>query len=148
MADRAELHRPFRPRAARAVSWVLGVLTVLGALAVIVMLPAAGVDYGPADAAGTAALAVLICWFLSRQGGVSARPDEEGLHVRNLIHSRDVGWAEIVSLGFGDGTPWAQLDLTDGSTLAVMAIQRADGERGHSEARRLATLIALHEPRD
>jgi hypothetical protein len=37
-----------------------------------------------------------------------------------------------------------QLDLADGDTLAVMGIQRADGAFAESEARRLATLVALH----
>ena len=40
------------------------------------------------------------------------------------------------------------LDLADGDTLAVMAIQGADGERGRVEATRLATLVAEHEAPD
>jgi hypothetical protein len=37
--------------------------------------------------------------------------------------------------------PWVVLDLSDGGTLAVMAVQRADGERGMAEARRLQALV-------
>ncbi|UNX53203.1 PH domain-containing protein [Georgenia sp. TF02-10] len=144
----ADLHAPFRARAARTVTWVLGVLTVLGAVAVIVLLPLSGAVFGLGDQAGTAALAALICWFLWRQGSVRADPGPTGLRVRNLVHTRQVDWAEIVAVTFGEGNPWVLLDLSDGDTLAVMAIQRADGDRARAEARRLATLVALHEPRD
>jgi hypothetical protein len=143
-----DLHAPFRPRSARVVTLVLGLLTVAGALVIIVSLPRMdGVVFGPADQAGTAVLALGICWFLYRQGSVAALPSEQGMVVRNIIHTRELEWAEILSVNFGDGAPWVQLDLSDGGTIAVMAIQRADGEHGRAEARRLATLVALHEER-
>jgi len=128
------------------VTIVLGLLTVVGAIIIMVSLPRMeGVIFGPADQAGTALLALGICWFLYRQGAVAAVPGEQGMVVRNIIHTRELEWAEIVSVNFGDGAPWVQLDLSDGDTLAVMAIQRADGEHGRAEARRLATLVAFHE---
>ena len=68
-------------------------------------------------------------------------PDGAGLTVRNLLLTRRVEWAEIVSVRFGQGRPWVSLDLADGTTLAVMAIQAADGARAAREARRLATLV-------
>ncbi|PFG38012.1 PH (Pleckstrin Homology) domain-containing protein [Georgenia soli] len=148
MSSYQDLHAPFRPRSARVVTLVLGLLTVAGALVIIVSLPRMeGVVFGPADQAGTAVLALGICWFLYRQGSVAAVPSERGMVVRNIIHTRELEWAEILSVSFGDGAPWVQLDLSDGGTIAVMAIQRADGEHGRSEARRLATLVALHEER-
>ena len=146
MSQYQDLHAPFRPRSARAVTVVLGVLTLAGAAVIIVALPRTeGVVYGPADQAGTALLALGICWVLYRQGSVAAVPGEHGMVVRNIIHTREVEWAEVLAVNFGEGAPWVQLDLSDGDTLAVMAIQRADGERGRAEARRLATLVALHE---
>jgi hypothetical protein len=42
---------------------------------------------------------------------------------------------------FGGGEPWVSLDLDDGDTLAVMAIQKADGEVSGREASRLAALV-------
>ena len=47
----------------------------------------------------------------------------------------------------GQAEAW-QLDLSDGTTLAVMAIQSADGEYGRREASRLAALITLNETED
>lgn len=64
--------------------------------------------------------------------------------MRNLVHRRRLAWAEIVSVRFGHGRPWVQLDLADGTTLAVMGIQRSDGALANREARRLATLVARH----
>lgn len=140
-----DLHASFRPRSARLTTVVLGILTVVGAIVVIVTVPRIStVSFGVADQSGVVLLALGIVWFLWRQGSVSAVPDDAGLRVRNIIHTRRVEWAQIVAVTFPAGAPWVQLDLSDGDTLAVMAIQRADGERGQAESRRLATLVALH----
>ncbi len=141
---RAELHMPFRPHAARVVTLGLAVLVLLLTAVLVVALPSIAPEYGPGDQAGIALLGLVITWFCWRQASVSARPDESGLTVRNLVLSRRLDWAEIVSVRFGDGRPWVQLDLADGDTLAVMGIQRADGARADAEARRLATLVELH----
>lgn len=144
-AARLALHRTFRPRAARVVCWVLAVLTVATMTTIALMLPtvAAGRDsWG--DRAGIIGFGLLIAWFLLRQAGVRAVPDETGLTVRNLVVTRRVEWTQIVLVRFGQGRPWVQLDLDDGDTLAVMGIQAADGARATAEARRLSTLVALH----
>jgi hypothetical protein len=149
MTTAAELHLPFRPRAARRVAVVLAVLTVVGTALIMIMVPRMpGVTFTLADHAGMVVLAACIVWLLWRQGAVRALPGASGLTVRNFIYTRTVEWEEIVSVNFGEGSPWVQLDLSDGDTLAVMAIQRADGARAVADSRRLATLVALHEPRD
>ncbi|MBD7916879.1 PH domain-containing protein [Cellulomonas sp. Sa3CUA2] len=94
------------------------------------------------DQAGFVLFSLLIAWFCWRQASVSAVPDDTGLRVRNLLITTHVPWAQIVSVRFGQGRPWVQLDLADGDTLAVMGVQRADGQRADQEARRLATLVA------
>jgi Bacterial PH domain len=143
-AARADLHAPFRPHAARIVTLALGVLVAVLTVVLVAALPRIAPEYGPGDVAGFALLGLAITWFCWRQASVSARVDESGLTVRNLVISRRVAWAEIVSVRFGNGRPWVQLDLADGDTLAVMGIQRADGARADAEARRLATLVELH----
>ncbi|MBX9244579.1 PH domain-containing protein [Actinotalea ferrariae] len=148
---RAELHRPFRPRAARVVSLVLAVLVLAMMIGIAVLLPRAAPDrQSPFDLVGIVAFGALVAWFLWRQASVRAVPDEAGVTVRNLMITRRIEWAEVVSVRFGQGRPWVQLDLADGDTLAVMGIQRADGARAEAEARRMATLVALHTatPRD
>ncbi|MGV8977489.1 MAG: PH domain-containing protein [Cellulomonas sp.] len=141
---RAGLHAPFRPHAARVVTLGLAVVVLLLTGVLVAAVPSIATEYGPGDQAGIGLLGLATSWFCWRQASVSARPDESGLTVRNLIVSRRLAWPEIVSVRFGNGRPWVQLDLADGDTLAVMGIQRADGVRAEAEARRLATLVELH----
>jgi len=138
---RRELHVPFRPRLARLVALVLGLVVAVATPVLVATVP--GV-YGLPDLAGFALVGAAIVWFCWRQASVRAVPDEQGLAVRNLMLSRRVEWAQIVSVRFGQGRPWVQLDLADGDTLAVMGVQRADGGFAMTEAARLATLVALH----
>jgi hypothetical protein len=84
-------------------------------------------------------LGATIAW---RFGAVRAVPDRTGLTVVNYATRRRLAWAEIVTVRFGPNDPWVHLDLADGDVLAVMGIQRADGEHGMAEARRLVALIA------
>ena len=125
---RAELHAPFRPRRARTSALAI-------AATQLVLLGVVGVG-------------VAVAWFLVKFARLEAVPSEAGLRVRNLFVVTELEWAQVVSVRFGGGGPWVTLDLADGETLPVMAVQRADGEHGTAEARRLATLVALHSPHD
>ena len=89
-------------------------------------------------------IGVLLALFLSRYAVIRAEPSPSGLRVVNLVRSHDLEWAQIVRVGFSGGSPWAVLELTDTEEVAVMAIQRADGERARREASRLAALIEHH----
>ena len=137
---------PFRPRFARVVTIALAVLVLVSTAAIMLAMTVLSTG----DRIGFALVGGLIVWFLWRQASVTARVDDDGLTVRNLVFTRRLEWAEVVSVRFGSGRPWVQLDLSDGDTLAVMGIQRADGAFADAEARRLATLVAMHTttPRD
>lgn len=74
----------------------------------------------------------------------SALATQDGLRVINGYKVREVEWAEIVRLTFSRNRPWALLDLADGSTVSVMAIQTSDGERAREAAAKLAKVIAEH----
>ncbi|MDQ0374514.1 PH domain-containing protein [Cellulomonas humilata] len=141
-----ELTAPFRPRFARVVTIALAVLVLVSTAAIMLAMTVLSTG----DRIGFALVGGLIVWFLWRQASVTARVDDDGLTVRNLVFTRRLEWAEVVSVRFGSGRPWVQLDLSDGDTLAVMGIQRADGAFADAEARRLATLVAMHTatPRD
>lgn len=144
MAGDGDLGAPFRPRLARVVTLsVAGAVLLLTAVLVVTM---PGLSL--LDQIGFALFGVAIAWFCWRQASVSAVPDATGLRVRNLLVTTHVTWAQIVSVRFGQGRPWVQLDLADGDTLAVMGVQRADGPRGEDEARRLATLVARRSATD
>ncbi len=137
-------YRTFRPRAARVVPLVLAVLVLVLTVGLILRMP----SLTTGDDVGFALLGLAIAWFCWRQASVRARVDENGVTVRNLVYTRRLEWAQIVSVRFGSGRAWVQLDLADGDTLAVMGIQRADGAYAEAEARRLSTLVAQHTATD
>jgi hypothetical protein len=97
-----------------------------------------------ADRVSFLAFAAVLVALLSRFARVVALPGESGLTVRNLVVVRTYEWPEIVSVSFGRDLTWAQLDLSDGTTANVMAIQASDGAFARAEADRLATLVELH----
>ncbi|PWJ51181.1 PH domain-containing protein [Quadrisphaera granulorum] len=138
--DVARLHAPFRPVRGRLVARVLGVVAVV--LFTVLALFVVGQTLW--DRVAFVVTGLLVMAFCEMQARVVAIPDERGLYVRNLVNRRRLEWAEVVGVSFGGGRPWVQLDLADGDTLAVMGVQRSDGERGRVEADRLATLVALH----
>lgn len=142
--ERERLHRPFAPRRARVVAAVVGAAALLGGAALALALP----DIAVGDRLGFLAVGALVAAFMARQAMVRVLVDEQGLEVRNLFLSRRLEWAQVVEVRFGGGQPWCQLDLSDGDVLPVMAVQRADGAGAQAEAQRLATLVALHGPRD
>ncbi|MDO8107756.1 PH domain-containing protein [Isoptericola sp. b441] len=145
----ADLYRVFRPRFARWVAWSVAAAVLVAGIALALALPAVAPGRVPTgDRVGIVVFSLLVVAFLGRQASVRAVPDKTGLTVRNLLLTRRVAWAEVVSVRFGQGRPWVQLDLADGGTLAVMGVQASDGARATVEAGRLATLVALHSVTD
>jgi hypothetical protein len=137
----SDLYRPFRSRRGRRVAVIIGLaqFVLLAAIALSLPKPFTWVEKGQVLFVAAAVAAVL--W---RLGEVRAFPSASGLVVHNLIRTTRLEWAQVIAVRLGGGSPWVTLDLDDGDTLAVMAIQRADGEVGQKEAQRLATLVALH----
>jgi hypothetical protein len=122
---------------------VMGTVIVAVCVAVAVGLGASG-EWGPGDQLALVALGAGIAAFLWRYARIRAVPDAEGITVCNLVVTRRVTWDEVVEVRFPEGAPWVTLELDDDDDLAVMAVQRADGDRARAEARRLATLVARH----
>jgi hypothetical protein len=143
--DPALLYRPFRPQRARLTAWLLAGCQLVVLTALALLLPASGpTAFHWYDRLGIVLISLAVGFVLARFARLQAVPDRRGLVVRNVLLTRRLDWAQIVSVRFGGGNPWATLDLSDGDNLVVMAIQRADGDRAGAESRRLATLVALH----
>jgi hypothetical protein len=81
---------------------------------------------------------------LWRFASIRAVPSTRGLVIRNLITTRTLEWAQIIRVQFGGGAPWVSIDLDDTDTVAIMAIQKADGAFGQAEAARLSALVQVH----
>ena len=124
---------------------VMAVISVVlfTVLALLVAGPDAGGDWVVADRIMMAVLGLGLAAVLWRWALIAAVPDDAGLSVHNLIGRRHISWAEIVDVTFDEGDPWASLHLRDTETVAVMAIQRADGDSARAEAQRLADLVAV-----
>ena len=141
---------PFRPRRGRTVA--LGVvwtsLVVFGVIAVVMPSQVDG-RWGLGDRLMFFGLGVAVALIAWRYASLVAVPSRTGLVVRNLVLTRTLTWPEVVGIQFGGGEPWVTLDLEDGDTVAVMAIQKADGPVAGREASRLAALVqAFGEARE
>ena len=148
---RRDPYAVIRPRRGRVVPVVLAVLVFLTFAAAAIIVPGQAEqkdDWAISDRLLMFLMGAVIAWFLSRFALIRAVPSPEGLVVRNLLITRHLGWAEVVRLQFGGGSPWAYLDTADFETVPLMAIQKADGEYGRAEASRLAALIDYHSARE
>ncbi|GAB3596458.1 PH domain-containing protein [Angustibacter peucedani] len=133
---------PFRPRRGRAVAlgFVVASLVVFGGLALA--LPGTGYQgWSLGDSLLLAGFGVVLALALWRFAALRAVPSAEGLVVRNVLLTRHVAWDDVVGVRFGGGDAWVWLDLADGDDLAVMAVQRSDGEHARAEAGRLVALV-------
>ena len=117
---------------------LIGTAVLVGAIALAIGLPE---RFQLIDRLTCTGIGVAVAAFMSRYATLHARPDAEGLWVRNLGAGQFVTWPELTAVRFSQGMPWVRLDLADGTDLAVMAIQRADGPRSVDEAQRLADLV-------
>lgn len=124
---------------------VMAVLSVVlfTVLALLVAGPDAGGDWVVADRIMMAVLGLGLGAVLWRWAIIAAVPDESGLSIHNLVGRRHILWDEIADVTFDEGDPWATVHLKDTESVAIMAIQRADGDAARGEAQRLADLVAL-----
>ena len=136
----ADAQAPFRPRRGRILPLVLGSVAVVVCTIVAIGMGAAG-EWQVGDQLALVGLGLGLAAFLGRYASIKAVPDGSGLMVRNLMLTRTVTWDEVIEVRFPDGAPWVTLELDDGDELAVMAIQRADGQLGRDEALRLARIV-------
>lgn len=67
--------------------------------------------------------------------------EESGLTIVNGYRRHFYDWAQVVAIRLPQGAPWATIDLADGTTVSVLAIQGSDGDRARTAVRGLRTLI-------
>lgn len=141
MVSAKDPYAVFRPRRGALVARISAVAVVV-VLAGLAWLAPGG--WGDTDRVLLVLFGVGVAAALWRFGMVRAVPTTEGLRVINLVYSRDLEWAQILRVTFAGGSPWVLLELADTEELAVMGVQRADGEFARSEAARLAALVQHH----
>ncbi|HEX7349679.1 PH domain-containing protein [Brachybacterium sp.] len=126
-----------RPRAVRVAAYSSAAIVMAGMIGGALLITSFQWG-GRLGLIGAGVLVVLFC-HLEASVKVTARP--EMLEVRNLLRTRSLDWAEVIGISFPMGDPWAHLDLADGSTLPLHAIQRYDGRRAIDAAHLLQRLM-------
>lgn len=126
-----------RPRAVRVAAYLSAVVVMAGMVAGAVMIT----SFHWGGRFGLLAVGVLVFLFCHLEASVTVTARPEVLEVRNLMRTRTLEWAEVIGISFPMGDPWAHLDLADGSTLALQAIQRYDGDRAIAAAHLLLRLV-------
>ena len=139
------LPREYRPFGARLAA--ASVAAVLVAAVVFLWLGMSEEVRATFTALQRVTLALVPGWILVGLYGVFRtvlRVDRDGLTVVNLYRRRHLDWPAVVGFNLRPGQPWAVLDVSDGSTVAAMAIQASDGQRAVRAVRELSVLLAEH----
>ena len=141
------LPRTWRPFGARLMGTVLGVLLLVLVVAVWI---AWGADvrsrFTPGQRVTLAlfGLGGFVCWFAIMRSRVTA--DEHGMTVVNGYRRRAFEWSQVLAINLRRGAPWAGMDLSDGTSVSMFAIQGSDGQRAVRAVRDLRQLVEAHTP--
>ncbi len=84
-------------------------------------------------------VAAAVAGFALARSRVEARAD--GLHVVNGYRSHHHAWGEVSRVVLSPGSPWAILQLADGSTAPLVGIQGSDGARAVAQVQRLNAIM-------
>jgi hypothetical protein len=139
--------RPLGPRIAGAVAG--GVLVLMMVFLWVGFDDETRASVTPFQRGTVVAIGLLIGSAIYALGRCRAVARQDGLLVVNGYRSRTYAWAQIISVHLPPGAPWVTLDLTDGTTASVMAIQSSDGQRARTAVRELRRLVDHPDaPRD
>ncbi len=146
MSGRADPGRTvFRPVRARAVVYVCAAAVLVTLVTLAVVLPSGGPHpWGPWSRLGVVVFALLAVFVLHRLASVRVETSDDGILVANVIGRRRLEWAEVVGVRLSRDDPWMLLDLSDGTALAAMGVQKSEGERAQRQAREFARMVQEH----
>jgi Bacterial PH domain len=125
-------------------------LALAAALAVLVGAAILGAalpePFKGGDKISVALMGVPVAAVLLLLARPSVSASQDGLIVRNLVGTRRLSWAEVVSFRLGPDDSWASIDVADGTSLAVMALQTADREQTAAALADLRSRLRAAEP--
>jgi hypothetical protein len=119
-----------------------GTVVTFSVIALLLHGTSEGVRFGSTDRIAMVGLGLVVAAGILALGRPRVEADERCIRVRNVIGSHTVPWELVRAVTFPDGSPWVSLELVNGDTLAVMAVQAADRERAVATVQ---ALRALHE---
>ncbi|WP_406299591.1 PH domain-containing protein [Embleya sp. NBC_00888] len=123
----ADLPRTWYAKRSRLITAVLGVVILVGLCVLALMLPEKG-GWGFGSRMGVALTGVLGLAAMLMLGRPKVVAASSGVTVVNLLRTTHLEWAQIVRVYLRQGDPWAQIDMSNGDTLAVMGIQTSNGK--------------------
>lgn len=127
----------FRPVTVRVAAYASGIIVLLGMCGGAIVLTS--FQWGGRLLLVLIGVLALVFCHLEASVKVTAFPDR--LVVRNVWRVRSFEWPEVLGVSFPMGDPWAMINLADGHTHPLNAIQRYDGKRAISAAHQLQHLI-------
>jgi hypothetical protein len=133
----------FRPLGVRIAINAAGALLLVVALGMWFALPAAvRAQFTVAQILTILALGAMmyVGGFALARSRVVARA--EGLTVVNGYKTRRFEWNQVLAVQLRSGSPWAMLDLSDGTSVPAMGIQGSDGPRAVQQVREVRALVA------
>jgi hypothetical protein len=132
-----------RPRRARLIVYPTAAVLLVVLCGIAVLLPSGGPHgWGLGSRLSVVAFALVCVWFLHRLASVRVETDDKGATVVNILTRRRLEWSEIVSVRLSRDDAWLMLDVSDGSTLAAMGVQRSEGGLAQQQARDFARMVA------
>lgn len=126
-----------RPRMVRIAAYFSGVVVLAGMIGGALAIT----SFQPGGRLMLIVIGLLVFVFCHLEASVRVVARPHLLEVRNLMRSRTLEWPEVIGISFPMGDPWAHLNLADGSTLPLQAIQRYDGKRAIAAAHTLQRLV-------
>ncbi len=132
----------FRPLGVRIMATALG-LTLLGLCTVIWLTfpPEVRASFSRFQEGTLLLIAALLGAIGYALGRSRIDADATGLTVVNGYRTHRYDWSQVLAVSMRAGSPWAVLDLSDGTCQAAMGIQASDGTRARAQLRRLRALI-------
>lgn len=147
--DEVTLPHTWRPYGARVAGVVAASLLLILVVVVWVAFTAdQRARFSPLQRVSLIGIGVMgfAAWYALMRSRVSA--DERGVTVVNGYRSRMFEWSQVVAVNLRRGAPWAGMDLSDGTSISMIAIQGSDGQRAVSAVRQLRRLLAEHSRTD
>lgn len=136
------LPHTFRPFGVRIAAYVLGALLLATVVVIWFAFPQEVRDQFTIFQRGTVivfGLAAAASGYALARSRIVAR--EDGLTVVNGYKARRYDWNEIIAVTLRRGSPWAVLDLSDGTSAAAMGIQGSDGGRAVRAVKQVRALV-------
>ncbi|MBK8462607.1 MAG: PH domain-containing protein [Nigerium sp.] len=127
----------------QALIWtvVMGGSAVFGWFALPANVRALFTGFQVATLAFFVVVMLSIVWALGL-GFVKAGP--EGLLFRNGVRTRQVPWADVVSIRYTSADHWAFVELADDSDRPLLGIQRSDGALADEQVARLRAVATKY----